>query len=241
VGTAISTAAFPRLTQRLAQGRKDLFRKEFLQVLRTIIWLSAPIAVICYFGRGYLARLIFSRNAPEIALIFGFLIGAIFFRTIYTLLSRWFYAQKDTKTPMYVSLFTISLNILLAYTLSRQTSYGVAGLALAQSIVAMVEVFILLFIMVLRDHELLNLEFWGACARILSVTGFSVIAGFVMITLFPLGKFDQGIVTLGSKLGIITAVVFAVHVAMSGLFGLDEARPIFLRLKKLVFKPVRLQ
>jgi putative peptidoglycan lipid II flippase len=239
IGTAISTAAFPRLSQRMSQGRPDLFRADFLKVLRAIIWISAPVAVICFFGRGYLARLIFSRNAPEIAIIFGFLVGAIFFRTIYTLLSRWFYAQKDTKTPLFVSIFTISLNVLLAYMLSRQTSYGVAGLALAQSIVAMVEVFILLFIMVLRDRGLLDMKFWGGSARILSVTGFSVIAGFIMISLLPLGANDQGLFTLGSKLSLISGVVFAVHVAMSGLFGLDEARPIFVRLRRLVFKPIR--
>ena len=241
IGTAISTAAFPRMNQRLSQGRPDLFRRDFLQVLRTIIWISAPLAVICYFCRGYLARLIFTRNAPEIALIFGFLVGAIFFRTIYTLVSRWFYAQKDTKTPMFVSLFTISLNILLAYLLSKPEVYGVAGLALAQSIVAMTEVFVLLSIMVWRDHKLLDMYFWGGCARILSVTGFSVIAGFVMISLYPLGKLDQGFVTLGSKLGIISLVVFAVHVSMSGLFGLDEARPIFKRVQRIIFRPIRLQ
>ena len=37
IGTTISTAAFPRLNDRLAQGRSDLFRKDFLQVLRTIM------------------------------------------------------------------------------------------------------------------------------------------------------------------------------------------------------------
>jgi putative peptidoglycan lipid II flippase len=241
IGTAISTAAFPRMTQRISQGRPDLFRRDFLRVLRTIIWISAPVAVISYFGRGYLARLIFTRNAPEIALVFGFLVGAIFFRTIYTLVSRWFYAQKDTKTPLFVSIFTISLNILLAYLLSRQSSYGVAGLALAQSIVAMVEVFILMSVMVWRDHGLLDMKFWGGCARILSVTGFSVIAGFIMISLFPLGAADQGLFTLGSKLGLIAGVVFAVHVAMSGLFGLDEARPIFKRIGRLIFKPIRVE
>lgn len=241
IGTAISTAAFPRMSQRLSQGRPDLFRRDFLRVLRTMIWLSAPVAVISYFGRGYLARLIFSRNAPEIALIFGFLVGAIFFRTIYTLVSRWFYAQKDTKTPMFVSLFTISLNILLAYLLSKPGNYGVAGLALAQSIVAMIEVFVLLIIMVIRDHQLLDMSFWGGCARILSVTGFSVIAGFVMISLYPLGINDTGFVTLGTKLGFIALVVFGVHVAMSGLFGLDEAKPVFKRLQKIVFRPVRIE
>lgn len=241
IGTAISTAAFPRLNQRLSQGRPDLFRRDFLQVLRTIIWMSAPVAVVSYFARGYLARLIFTRNAPEIALIFGFLVGAIFFRTIYTLVSRWFYSQKDTWTPMFVSLFTISLNIVLAYLLSKPGNYGVAGLALAQSIVAMAEVFVLMTIMVIRDRELLNKEFWGACARILSVTGFSVIAGFIMISIYPLGANDQGFLTLGTKLGFIAGVVFAVHVAISGLFGLDEARPIFKKLRLLIFKPIRLQ
>src|SRR2546430_12655211 len=33
IGTAISTAAFPRLAARLSQGRPDLFRRDFLRVL----------------------------------------------------------------------------------------------------------------------------------------------------------------------------------------------------------------
>lgn len=241
IGTTISTAAFPRLNQRLSQGRHDLFRKDFLKILRFIIWIMAPVVVVCFFGRGYLARIIFSRNSPEIALIFGFLAGAIFFRAIYTLVSRWFYAQKDTKTPMFISLFTISLNILLAYLLSQPDNYGVAGLALAQSIVAMVEVFVLLTVMLFRDHKLFDGEFWGGCARILSVTGFSVIAGFIMVSLYPLGAADQGIVTLGTKVGLIGLVVFAVHLLISSLFGLSEAHSVFIRLRRLVFKPIRIE
>src|SRR3546814_18972755 len=37
IGTTISTAAFPRLNDRLAQGRSDLFRRDFLRILRVII------------------------------------------------------------------------------------------------------------------------------------------------------------------------------------------------------------
>jgi len=59
IGSSISTAAFPRLTERLAQGRADLFRKEFVGVLRVIMWLSMPVVVIAFFCRGYLARIIF--------------------------------------------------------------------------------------------------------------------------------------------------------------------------------------
>ena len=240
IGTTISTAAFPRLNDRLAQGRSDLFRKEFLQILRLIIWLTLPVAVVTYFARGYLARLIFTNDAPQIALILGFFTGAILFRTIYALLSRWFYSQKDSRTPLYVSLFAIALNIVLAYALSRPDNYDVAGLAMAQSLVAAAEVFVLFVVMVLRDRKLLNPEFWSGLYRILSVTGFTVMTAFIMLTLLPLTSGDRGFVTLGSKLSIITAFTFAVHFGMSALFGLEEAKPVMRKLKKVILAPIKI-
>lgn len=241
IGTAISTAAFPRLNQRLSQGRPDLFRKDFLRILRVMIWIMAPVTIVAFFARGFLARLVFSKSAPEITIIFSFLIGAIFFRTLYTLLSRWFYAQKDTKTPLFISLFTISLNIALAYLLSKPTRYGVEGLAIAQSIVAMIEASILLTIMVIRDHQLLDPAFWGGVMRIISVSGFSVIAGYIAVRYVPLGTYDRGFVTLGTKLGIITIAVFMTHIAVSALFGLEEVRPIFYRIRRFIMKPIRFE
>lgn len=241
LGTAISTAVFPQLNRRLAQGRSDLFRKDFLRILRLLIWLATPVVIVCFFTRGYLARLIFSRNAPEIALIFGFLTVAIFFRTIYALISRWFYAQKDSKTPLFVSIFTIALNITLATYLSRPSNYGVGGLAMAQSIVAAVEVLILITIMVIRDPKLFDADFGSGLIRMVSVTGFTVLTAFIAITFYPLEIGDTGFVTLGTKLFFITASTMTVHVAISGLFGLEEARPIFKWLKRVITKPLRIQ
>lgn len=241
VGTAISTAAFPRLNARLSQGRPDLFRKDFLMVLRAMIWISAPLVVICFFGRGYLARLIYAQGSPQIAIVFGYLTLAIFFRILYSIISRWFYAQKDTRTPLFVSLFTIALNIVLAFMLSRPTAYGVAGLALAQSIVAAVEVFILSAVMLKRDHQLFDAKFWGGVWRIVSVTGFSVAAAFIMISLYPLNINDKGILALGSKLFFIALVTYSVHITVSAIFGLEEVRPLLKRLKKIVLSPVKLQ
>lgn len=241
IGTAISTAAFPRLTNRLAQGRPDLFRRDFLQVLKAMIWLTLPIVVICYFCRGYLARLIFAQDAPQIALIFGFLCGAILFRTIYSIISRWFYAQKDTRTPLYVSLFAIALNIFLVYMLSKPTAYGIGGLAIAQSIVAATEVIILLTIMVWRDHRLFTAEFWNDIVRTLSVTGFTVITTYTMVSLIPLNVADKGFMLLSVKLLMIVIPTLVVHLFVSSLFGLSEVQPVVRKLKKLVLMPVRIQ
>jgi putative peptidoglycan lipid II flippase len=242
IGTCIAMAAFPRLNARLSQGRPDLFRKDFLMVLRAMIWIGAPLVVVCFFGRGYLARMIYSRGGPQIATVFGFLTVAIFFRILYAIISRWFYAQKDTKTPLFVSLFVISLNVFLAITLGRPEprGYGVDGLAMAQSIVAAVEVFVLSVIMLYRDHRLFNAEFWNGVWRIVSVTGFSVVAAFIMVSFYPLGARDRGIITLGTKLFFIAGVTFSVHVLLSSLFGLEEAKPIISRIRKIILTPIKL-
>jgi putative peptidoglycan lipid II flippase len=244
VGTAIATAAFPRLNERLAQGRPDLFRRDFLRVLRAMIWIIMPVIVITFFTRAYLARLIYKNIAPTIALILGFLVGAILFRTLYAIISRYFYAQKDTRTPLFVSLFAIALNIFLAFTLAKPIAaggYGVAGLAIAQSIVATAEVMILLAIMLWRDPKLFNAEFWGGVMRILSVTGFTVLTTYITVYLIPLAATDRGFIKLSAKLLAIVIPTLIVHVGLSSLFGLEEVEPVTRKLKAIALKPVRIQ
>lgn len=240
LGTSLATAAFPRLIERLSQGRSDLFRRDFLKILRVMIWLTMPVIVVCYFARGYLARLIFGDVAPEVSLIFGYLTIAILFRIIYSIVSRYFYAHKDTKTPLFVSIFAIGLNIFLAFQLVHPDSYGITGLALAQSIVAASEVFVLSIIMFYRDPKLLDWYFFGGLIKILSVTGFSVITAFLMVSVLPLNIADRGIITLGAKFGIIAGTTIAVHIAMSSLFGLQETQPFFRRIRQLILKTIRI-
>jgi putative peptidoglycan lipid II flippase len=241
LGNAIATAAFPRLIDRLAQNRSDLFRRDFLNILRTIMWITAPVVVVAFFCRGYLSRLIIADTNPEVATLLGFLSVAIFFRVMYAMVSRYFYAHKDTRTPLFVSLFAIGLNIVLAFYLVRPSSYGAAGLAIAQSIVAFSEVALLVTIMIKRDPKLIDREFWSGVAQILSVSGFTVLTGYIMLGFFPLQAADKGFVTLGSKLVIITGAIMIVHVMISSLFELEEGRAVIAKAKRIIFRPVRVQ
>ncbi len=165
-----------------------------------MIWIILPIAVISFFGRAYLARLIYKNIAPEIALIFGFLVGAIIFRTLYSLISRYFYSQKDTRTPLVcVTVCHRSKYFLGLYagSATRRRRVWCSGLALAQSIVAAFEVLVLLIVMVWRDHHLFTPSFWSDIMRTLSVTGFTVLTTYTMVSLVPLLATDRGFATLG--------------------------------------------
>lgn len=240
IGTSIATAAYPKLTERLSQKRPDLFRKEFLRILRMMIWVTVPVVIVAFFARGYLARIIFGSANDKVAIIFGYLTVAILFRIIYAMVSRWFYAQKDTKTPLYISIFAISLNILLAFGLARQESYGIAGLALAQSIVAVAEVLTLGGIMLWRDKTMImDMYFWGGFGRIIAAAGFGIAAGFVAVGSLPLLQTDIGFLTLGLKLSIITAVTFVAYFVASAIFALEETKPVFQFIKKFALRPIK--
>jgi hypothetical protein len=115
----------------------------------------------------------------------------------------------------------------------------VSGLALAQSIVAASEVFVLGTVMLFRDHKLFDFKFLTGILKILSVSGFTVVAAFIMISIYPLGINDKGFITLGSKLALIAFVTFSVHVTLSSLFGLEEVRPVLYRSRKFFRKLVR--
>lgn len=240
IGTGIATAAFPKLSERLSQHRPDLFRRDFIKVLRAMIWISMPVILVAYFTRGYLARIIFTQDAPQIALILGFLCGAIFFRIIYQIISRYFYAHKDSWTPLFVSIFTIALNIYLAWSLTRNSTYNIAGLALAQTLAAMFEVVMLVSIIMIRDRKLFTMEFLGDLTRILSATGFAIIATYVMVGILPLNVGDRGFITLGAKLSAITAVTFSVYLLISRLFNIEESKAVVSRIQKLVLKPIKI-
>jgi len=205
-----------------------------------MLWISLPVVVITYFGHEYLARLIAKRENQEIATILQYLVVAILFRTLYAAISRWFYAQKDTKTPLFVSFFTIGFNIFLAYNLSKPDAYGVIGLAISQSIVAFLEVVLLGIIMVKKDPKILQRGLVTAVIRIFSTAGFTILAASVMVSLLPLDSSDRGL-TLVAKLAIISSVTMMVHIGISWAMRLDEVQPVIAKIKKVILRPLRLQ
>ncbi len=239
IGVAISTAAFPKMTERLASGRTDLFKKELQTVLRVIIWLSLPTAVIAFFTRGYLVNFIVNGGDQKIAGILGVLAIAILFRSIYHIAARSFYAQQDTKTPLYISIATISLNIFLAVLFVMKFNFDVYGLALAQSIVSVVEVAILFTVMSSRIKGLFDTYFVHAVARMVSASGLMGIMCYISVQLFQLNALDQSFLATFPKFALIVSISLATYIAISHAFKLSEPKPIINRVAAVAFSQYR--
>lgn len=236
IGVAISTAAFPKMTERLGQGRPDLFKKELQTILRVIIWLALPVTVIAFFGRGYLISFIKYGGSPQIAGIFAILAISILFRSIYYIAARSFYAQQDTKTPLYISLFTIGLNITLAIWFTMVLDMGVHGLAWAAVIVSVIEVAILFYVMSKRIKGLFDVPFINAVGRMASAAGFTAIVTYGVIFLLPLRGTDESFYVSFPKFALITLISVSSYIIICYLLKLKEVNPIIVRIQKILFK-----
>lgn len=235
IGVAISTAAFPKMTERLSQGRPDLFKSELQSILRVIIWLAMPVAAITFFTRGYLVNFIKNGGDALMAGLLGSLVVAILFRSIYYIAARSFYAQQDTKTPLYISIIAISLNIGLAIWFTMELNMGAYGLGFAQSIVAVVEVLILFTVMNRRIPGLFDGALLRAFGRMTIATVIMSVVTYGTLQFFQLQNDDQSFLATFPKFVAISLISAGVYLLVSRYLKLTEADPVLRRLRSLLF------
>lgn len=235
IGVAISNAAFPQLTEHLGEGRNDLFQKDLRSLLRIIFWMALPVSVVIFFTRGYVVHFIRNGGNQLIAGILGCLVVAILFRTIYHMAARAFYARQDTKTPLYISIFSITLNIILAIVLSMVLKMGAYGLAWAQSTVAVLEVVVLLAVMNRQMPKLFDMTFVRAIFKMILAGIVTGVVCYIGVLVLPFRYHDDSFFSAFPKFVIISLVSFGTYAAASKWLKLPEIDPILARLKKVLF------
>ena len=235
IGVAISNAAFPQLTEHLGEGRNDLFQKDLRSLLRIIFWMALPVSVVIFFTRGYVVHFIRNGGNQLIAGILGCLVVAILFRTIYHMAARAFYARQDTKTPLYISIFSITLNIILAIVLSMVLKMGAYGLAWAQSTVAVLEVVVLLAVMNRQMPKLFDMTFVRAIFKMIIAGTITGVVCYIAVLIMPFRYHDDSFFSAFPKFVIISMVSFGAYAVASKWLKLPEIDPILARLKKVLF------
>ena len=150
---SLVTVLFPQMSQLFARGERQAFRETAFRAVRLVVFVTLPIAVAMAVLRVPVVRLLYERgrfNAESTALIAAPLL--IYLSSIVAFaasepLVRSFYAMQDTRTPVYVAIGTIMLNIVLGYLSVTWTNLGAQGLALAFSVANNLEALTLLLLL----------------------------------------------------------------------------------------------
>jgi putative peptidoglycan lipid II flippase len=223
------------MTERIGQGRPDLFARELRAILRVIIWLAMPVAAIAFFARGYVVSVIARGGDQLIVQLFGILCLVILLRSVYHIAARSFYAQQDTKTPLLISLVSITISVGLELWFVFGLHAGAIGIAWTQVIWATLEIVALFVLMARRIPNLFNRDFWSGIGRMLIATSIMSVGTYGLVKLIGLEFADQTMLMVLPQLAVIGLVSMAIYVFLSKFFGLSEATPVLNYVKKITF------
>lgn len=236
-GASIATAAFPKMAAYAAAGSTEKLTENFVINARLILFLVIPAATISILMRGYIVRLLLGFGYAPAANLLGWFAGVIIFQSLFLIVTRMFYALQDSKTPLYTSIFSIALNVVLSIYLSHR--YGLVGLPIAQSIAAAVETIILLVILKARIGTVGGRSIIKGVLRMLIANGIMAGAVYILVAKYlPLYKNDSGFLVVAPKFAIIAAVAAAAYLIPCYVLRLREAKQFFGKIKAQFLRPI---
>ena len=149
IAQSVAIAAMPTFSAQHALGKRDEMRSSLASSLRGIFLMALPASVglillarpivSMLFERGEFSSTIAEMTAWALVWYAAGLVG----HSVMEVLTRAFYAQQDTKTPVIIGAIAMGLNVVFSITFSRLFAQigwiPVGGLALANSLATALE------------------------------------------------------------------------------------------------------
>ncbi len=245
-GVAIGTAAIPVLSRLASENKIKDFRDTISSSMNLVFLMTLPSACGLIALGEPIIRLIYERGAFKEAdvpmtawALAGYSVGLTGYAAI-KILSPAFYALDDAKTPMMIAVASIGVNLIGSYFLRNWLStvgvtpdspqgYGHVGVALATSIVALVNFFALVFLMRRRIERLNGRSIIGSFLKIAAASAaLSAVCYFTyhfMAARFGISTFGVKLletlvpITLGGVIFVLVAKLLKVN-ELEQLFGM---------------------
>jgi putative peptidoglycan lipid II flippase len=162
IAQSVAIAAMPTFSAQYALGKIDEMRGSLAASLRGVILLALPASVGLILLREPLISLLYQRgefDEHDVRLVAWALLwyaAGLLGHSVMEVLTRAFYAQQDTKTPVLIGTVAMGLNVVFSFMFARLFSqigwmpHG--GLALANSLATALEATALFIFMRRRLH-----------------------------------------------------------------------------------------
>jgi putative peptidoglycan lipid II flippase len=187
IALSISTVIFPTLAALYSRGDKEGFRRTLDRTLRPLVFLSIPASIGLFMLREPIVQVVLQRGSFDdestdlvTAPLAWFAIGLVGY-AFTEILTRVFYATRDTMTPVITGVLTVVLNLILCALFLEGLGY--TGLALALSVTTGAEAVILLLFLRQRTGHVVEASFGPWLLRVL---GASAVMLAVMVLTVPM-------------------------------------------------------
>ena len=224
--TAITAIVFPILTRTLGSGDMKLGKKVMNASVKTVLFIAVPATV---------GLIILARPIIEIAFVRGSFTAAngiaatstlrcyslsLISISVINVLNRIYYSIGDTKTPFYVGVTNVAINVGLNLLVARH--FGTNGLAASVSIATTIAVFISF---ILLKRKIGNLGTRSYIKALVKTIMASLVMGVITLSYFPYEKLimaltSGGVQTLLRLLFLMLVFLIAASVYVFCLYKL---------------------
>ncbi len=235
-GISIATAVFPLLAEKSGPESKKEFLATFSESARKILYFMIPAAIGVIVLRAQIVRLLYGvgnfswDNTYWTTKALGFFAIGLIAQGLIPLLVRAFYALKDTKTPLIISLIVMATNLIFSLSLPfiPKLGLGIAGVALAFSIAGFVNIILLFWFLHGKVGALdKDNKIFASTTRLLfSATIMGLVAHYSLYLFDPFLNTHTVIGLLIQTSGAITLGAIT-YFGLSHFFKCDEAGYIF--------------
>ena len=226
-GVAIASATLPSISRSAASGNMEEFRRTLSRSLGVVFLLTVPSSVgLVVLGQAMIGAIyqggkfeLYDTQQTALALS-CYAFGLAGYAAI-KVLTPAFYALGDSRTPMFVSLLSIGINLAVVISLLRYTTLGHAGLALSTSAVALIGFVILFWVLRGRIGGIYGRNLFESAVKVIFASaGMGVVISFLRDWL-EAGWGDSRLVRI-SELGICIPVGLLVFYALCRLARVSE-------------------
>jgi len=147
IGISFSIAAFPALARAFGAEDDKAFKRSLSDAARKILFFTIPATALFILLRAQIVRITLGdgnfdwNDTIRTADVLGWFAVSLAAQSLVPLYARAFYAVQNTWTPLWIGIVSEIVNLVLALMLSP--TLGVAGLAIALSSSAFVQLILL--------------------------------------------------------------------------------------------------
>ena|SRR3989344_1748848 len=209
VAVSISTAAFPSMSMAFLKEENESFLRKFSDITRQILFLTIPASFLIFILRAQIVRVIlgvgrFSWIDTKLTTAcLGILAFNLTAQALILFFSKSFYAAHNTKIPAIISVVTVGCNIILSlafvglikasdafsffmqdiFRLNGLSNVAIAGIALAYTLVAIIES-IALFYFFRKKFPILKLKEISDAFKNIMLASLAMTAASVLVRHF---------------------------------------------------------
>lgn len=225
LGLSYSVAAFPSLASFSIKKDNDSFKEHFSAAFRHIIFWTVPFSALLLILRAQIVRVIlgsgaFSWQDTRLTAASLFLLSlSVVFQSLFLLLTRSFYAEGETKRPLFVNLLSMSAAVIFIFIFLKILYPGHAFASFISSILDISDIY---------DIRVLALSFGVLLGSIfnfiLLLFTFKSVFGW-----FPVSKTKKSLIQIFSASFLGTLLAYTGLNIFSFVFNLQTFLGIFLQ------------